>query len=445
MVDIFESCPDRIVPYVILGELNQPVPLVSGPFRLIGPSEGTLEADLKFRWLPSPAVSFEGLCSHGRIDIVDESWHIESEGELAFSAPVTLTRATLGHEGNRIGGIVKGFDFGDSSFEVLRFSLANFPDYNGKPVKYEHNGYSGIMRARLEASAGLGQLTLDAIPEAEDLRKSASRDVGFVISHVGEWRLRDGRINASGAGDVLKMLHFLFGFLRGAWSGPLFPQGLVENSVRWRQFAPWKLREEREVTSWMPQRKPLDLSDLFPGFFSRWSDPAWQSPLISSISWLVEANSRRSSPESKIVLAQVALDLLAWVHLVETNRLHSRADFKRLSAAGRIRALLHRIGVPTSIPAHLTDLPSLHHGDAFDGPGVITRVRNALVHAAEENRSITASLEGLVLFQCSQLALQYVELALLSVCGYSGYYAQRGWTGWKGDDEILVPWAREMT
>ena len=237
------------------------------------------------------------------------------------------------------------------------------------------------------------------------------------------------------------MLHFWFGLLRGAWAGPVFPQGVVDGEVVWRQFAPWKLGESRQVTTWFPERTPLDLADLFSGFVHRWNDSAWQGPLISAISWFVEANSSRSALESKIVLTQVALDLLAWVHLVETQRLHSRADFKRLSAAGRIRALLHHIGVPTKVPDYLTRLPALQQGDAFDGPGVITRVRNALVHATEENRTAVGSIDGPRLLECSQLSLQYVELAILAVCQHSGHYARRGWKGWKGEDEVLVPWA----
>ena len=248
-------------------------------------------------------------------------------------------------------------------------------------------------------------------------------------------------MTALDARAVLQMLHFWFGLLRGAWAGPVFPQGVVDGEVVWRQFAPWKLGESRQVTTWFPERTPLDLADLFSGFVHRWNDSAWQGPLISAISWFVEANSSRSALESKIVLTQVALDLLAWVHLVETQRLHSRADFKRLSAAGRIRALLHHIGVPTKVPDYLTRLPALQQGDAFDGPGVITRVRNAFVHATEENRTAVGSIDGPRLLECSQLSLQYVELAILAVCQHSGHYARRGWKGWKGEDEVLVPWA----
>jgi len=215
----------------------------------------------------------------------------------------------------------------------------------------------------------------------------------------------------------------------------------LDNEVLWEQLASWKISETREVPTWFPQRQHLDLSGMFAGFAKRWADSAWRTPLKTVVSWYIEANSSRTTLETRIVLAQVALDLLAWVYLVETQRLHSRADFRRLSAAGRIRVLLHHLGVPATLPDYLAHLPSLCNGDAFDGPGVVTRVRNALVHAAEDSGRVIASARGEQLLECSELALHYVELALLAVCEYSGSFARRGWRGWKGDDEVPVPWA----
>jgi len=92
------------------------------------------------------------------------------------------------------------------------------------------------------------------------------------------------------------------------------------------------------------------------------------------------------------------------------------------------------------VPDYMPSLASQCDADAYDGPGVITRVRNALVHAGETQRAMVGSLDGMTRYECSQLAIQYVELVLLAVCGHDGYYACRGWKGWKGDDEVPVPW-----
>jgi len=439
----FTMYPDRLQPHIVMKDLNEPIEVAKGPFRLTGDVEGRLEADLVVRWVPSLEIAFDGNYSGPTIGFSTEQLTLASDGALPFSVPVNLTRVGLGMDSQSVRGTIAGkIVTGRGACKSLRFGLVNFPEFIGDPVRVRRGESDGWSRSRLECLADIGVCRIDEIEEVAELRKHAIRDAGAVVSHVGQWVPRAAMVSPDESDEVVRLLHFWFGFLRGAWTGPVFVEGVGErDEIVWRQFARWKLSETREMPGWFPERTPTDLSPLFSGFTARWNDPAWNRPLIAAISWLVEANSSRSALESRIVLAQVALDLLAWVHVVETQRLHSRADFKRLSAAGRIRALLHHIRVPTEVPDHLANLTPLQRNEAFDGPGVITSVRNSLVHATEDNRARTANLAGLQLLECSHLGLQYLELAILSICGHSGHYARRGWRGWKGEDEVLVPWA----
>ena len=441
MSDPFDEVPARVTPYVAMDAPNQPILVQAGPFRLAGAGEGTLESDLTFRWIPSTAVEFEGISSLGRVDL-DAEWTLNSD-DPRFEIPVFVTSTTLFDTPTRVRGIIREpLKLGDGPFQVLRFSLANFPDYNGAPVSYELGESRGAMRGRLQVSADAGECRVDLIPESKDSRKATKREPGFVVSHVGEWLPSSGQMTTSQAEDVLDMLHFWFGFLRGAWSGPLFPQGLVDRKVMWRRFAAWNLGDSRPVATWLPEHKPLDLSAMFTGFQARWNDQAWNDPLRLAIAWFVDANAPGTAIESRVILAQVALELLALVHLVETQQLHTRTAFDKLTAAERIRILLQDIGVPTEIPDYMTNLPALRQDAADDGPCVVTRVRNALVHQKESKRAFVGSLDGATWYECTQLALQYVELVLLAVCGHEGHYARRAWRGVKGPDEVRVPWSK---
>ena len=436
--------PRQMSPYITMTRLDEPVLVTKGPFRLAGHGEGTLESDLSFHWLSTPRFQFEGSYSASHISLDPQVWTLEAVGSMDFTASAHILETTHGPDSARVRGVVTGdWAVGVEPFDVMRFSLLNFPDYIGAPVRHGPPEAEGWVRGRLETSTEGDRCRIDPIADVAELRKQSAREPGFVISHVGEWVPSSGSLTASEALKTLEMLHFWFGFLKGDWAGPVFPQGLVGGEVVWRHFAPWKLGESRSVSTWLPERTPIDddLGDLFSGFVQRWRDPAWKNPLLSAISWFVEANARRSALEVKTILCQVALELLAWVHMVETQRLHSRADFAKISAAGRIRALLHHIHVPTEIPTYATNLGAVADDEAFDGPGVITRIRNALVHATEKNRDKTKQLGGTHFLECSQLALRYLELAILGVCAHSGRYAQRGFKGWKGDDEIVVPWA----
>jgi hypothetical protein len=443
MPDQSREIPERIVPYILLTRPDEPVPLLAGPFRLVGSSEVRLHADLRFRWSPSVAVEFEGECAGSPVSLLEETWSLASEGDPAFTVPVHITHMQNRREASVVRGMAaRALNIGEGPFKVLRFCLANFPDYLGRAVHYKNEEGEGLMAGRLETRAESGYCQLDKIPEAKELVKAAERDAGFVISHVGLWVPSAGVMSAQEAESILEMLYFWFGLLRGGWAGPLFPQGInADQAVVWRQFASWRLRGSRRVSTWLPERRPLDLSSAFRGFAQRWNDAAWRDPLTTSIAWFVEANTPGTTPESRIVLSQVALELLSWVLLVESQRLHHQKDFEVLSAAGRIRALLHHIGVPTTVPDYLSRLQPLCDDDAFDGPGVITKVRNALVHSTKRKRTFMESVDGEQRMECSELALQYLELALLAVCGHDGYYTRRGWRGWKGDDEVPVPWS----
>lgn len=443
MPDQLKDFPARIAPYILTAKPDEPVLLLPGPFRLIGAAESRLNADLKFRWSPSVAVEIEGEYVGPLMRPDEMECNLVSEGEHAFSVPIHITNFSVGTKGSFVRGLTaRPFSIGEGSFEALRFCLANFPDFIGKIVRYESETGEGATRGRLEMSAGGGCCQVDKIMEAKELVRIAERDAGFVISHVGLWIPSAGVMNAQEAESIIGMLHFWFGLLRGAWAGPLFPQGVNSSQVVvWRQFASWGLRGSRKVSTWLPNRTPLDLSSAFKGFVDRWNDSTWHDPLTTAISWFVEANAPETARESRIVLAQVALELLSWVLLVESQRIHHSKDFEVLSAAGRIRTLLHHIGIPTTIPEHLNSLQSLCDVDAFDGPGVITKVRNALVHSTKRKRAFMESVDGEQRMECSELALQYLELTLLAICGHDGHYARRGWRGWKGDDEVVVPWS----
>jgi hypothetical protein len=437
--------PDRIAPYILMDALNQPVDVATGSFKLVIADRvlGTVDGRLYFRWVPSTAMEFDGSYSGAPIDARAEDVTLRID-ELCLSARVLITSTTWGPGPAPIRGVFQKSAkvAARPAFDRLRFCLVNFPDYHGHPVRNETNGSQSFFSGRLQLASPRWLCIVDEIPEVRELRKTAAQDAGFVISHVGELKPLEGHLDEASSQEILDVLHLFFGFLRGAWSGPVFPQGFTEHQKSWEQFAGWKVSEVRAVPTWLPQLNPLDLNRLFAGFAERHSDPAWQSPLRTALSWYIEANSSGTAHETRLVLGQVALELLAWVELVETRQIHNRSAFKSLPAADKVRSLLHLLHIPCDIPSHFVELQSLQEGDAFDGPGVVVRLRNALVHATENSRALIKSVLGAQRWEAGQLALQYVELSLLAICGYQGKYARRCWRGWKGDDEIFVPWSQ---
>jgi hypothetical protein len=428
-----------------MNALSQPVDVATGSFQLVIAEKvsGTVDGRLYFRWLPSTAMEFDGSYSGPPIDVRAENVTLRI-GENGLSAPVVILSTRGLPVPEQIRGVFrsKATIAARPTFDGLRFCLVNFPEYIGDPIRYETDGSGGSFLGRLQVASPRFLCIVDEIPEVRELRKTAAQDAGFVISHVGELKPLEGHLDEASSQEILDVLHLFFGFLRGAWSGPVFPQGFTEHQKSWEQFAGWKVSEARSVPTWLPQLNPLDLNRLFAGFVERYSDTGWRSPIMRALRWYVEANSSGTAHVTRLVLGQVALELLAWVELVETRQLRSRSNFSRLSAAGRIRLLLQQLHIPCGMPSHFAELQSLQEGDAFDGPAVVVWLRNALVHAGEKNPAPVKSVSGVQWWQAGQLALQYVELSLLALCGYQGKYARRGWRGWKRDNEVFVPWTR---
>ena len=190
----------------------------------------------------------------------------------------------------------------------------------------------------------------------------------------------------------------------------------------------------------MPELTPLELSPPFAGFTGLWNNDVWRAALRLAIAWYIEANAARTALESRVIMSQVALELLGWVHLVEATASFTRKGFKAMRAEEQMRALLQSLGVPTAFPPHMTAVQDLGLEDVTDGPSAVVRLRNALTHQTPSKRAAVSALDPQAWYECTQLALQYVEWVLLGLCGYRGRYARRAWKGWKGDDEVLVPW-----
>ncbi len=197
----------------------------------------------------------------------------------------------------------------------------------------------------------------------------------------------------------------------------------------WRVYrlTPWQ-----GVESWFPVHGALKLSlnSFFDGFVAKSEDPLWGEPLRLAIHWYIEANLNAGSIEGATILAQTGLELLAWLHQVEdgSTRTTSNERFDHLSAGSKIRLLLGALQIPETIPPEMSGLAlaakTLSPATA-DGPGIITKLRNSIVHPDLANRQRVSGTPVDLRIAVRTLSLYYLELALLAVCGYQGLYSKR--------------------
>ena len=89
--DTLKNIPDRIEPYIIQKELNEPVPIAEGPFRLVSDgTDGQVHGTLTFRWVPSPGVEFEGTYEHPHALWAKSKWTLTQRITTFTTAPAAL-------------------------------------------------------------------------------------------------------------------------------------------------------------------------------------------------------------------------------------------------------------------------------------------------------------------------------------------------------------------
>lgn len=210
---------------------------------------------------------------------------------------------------------------------------------------------------------------------------------------------------------------------------PVGPELDMPFEKNWLTIGTWKVDEHRTVHSWLPAHAALDLDKLFEGFLDMWGDTAWSEGLRTTLAWYIAANASNTPNEARIVLCQVALEVLASLRGLENGQAHDR-----------IRRLLDSFHIPTSVPSRLAALSQFASKFGTDAPGCLTRLRNKLEHPTSVNLKYLEKIDGILRHEAAQYGLELFELTVLGIMDYRGKYTRRAYAGWAGNDEVDPPW-----
>jgi hypothetical protein len=420
--DRVAALPHALQPTFVTEEPNQDIPLYSGSFDVYGADVRlAFEGTVTFRWLPRPATVIEGhSATRSNRDLEDVRVAIPNQKSktrllvLGCVRSMDQTKLTAWPRGHlRLGR--------EAAVESVKFHLTNFHAIRGHAVKAQSaDGLKwGAWRTSLQSERWV--VTLDEVPGYAQLEAAVHRRGGYAISHVGEFRRTSGRaISVTSAEMAVSGLQLYFGFVRGLWCGPFLTSGHNAGAAHWWEWTPRNLTAWHSVSSWLDE--PFhNGNQLFPGFMAKFESSVWSPALRLAIFWYLEANAN-SGLETAIVLSQSALELLAWALLVEESPRYSSTAFGRLSAEERVRALLTTLSIPVRLPAYARGLRRL---GSVDGPDSLVTIRNALVHFRRAKHSVLDRTPTDVRLEAVQLSLQYLELAILAICGYEGMYRDR--------------------
>ena len=323
------------------------------------------------------------------------------------------------------------------------FHLFNIPNMYGPDdvIVARDNGWWLCSRTILRAQGW--HLEIAAFDRTNDLNKQLKAQGGFVLTHVGTITREDAAaFSSEELTTILSALYYFLSFSLGRWIGVGFPVAAGTDGTC--SFEEWGLcainSGQWNGMSWFDSHHAELLSEVFPGFLKLWTSDLWKQPLREAMYFYVAANCRGVGigVDTGLVLAQSSLERLAWTYCVCDRKMVSKEAFQSrgLSASNKLRLLITSLQIPTSIPVELTALTAASAAQRGkkqqDGPDAITSIRNEIVHP---------EASGEVSHECFveswNLALWYIDVVFLRLCGHSGKYGNRLSQRWTGSIEDM--------
>lgn len=241
------------------------------------------------------------------------------------------------------------------------------------------------------------------------------------------------------AHDKLNDLATFFSFCHGHWVSTALTYGIDEHGqVGMEEWGTRKVSRWCRGSNWLDEHHGNCMVELFPGFMKLLAKSAeWKDAIQIATYWYIRADTNLVGPDGSCILLQAALERLAWHVLVRDRCSLSEDGFSRLTAADQLRLLLSALSIPLDLPPGLVDLCHAAKAATWsDGPQAFAGVRNRIVHPPKRGQQTT----GLPYYDAYRLAKWYLDLAILSLCGYQGVYSnqtkERRWTG----QVEPVPW-----
>jgi len=352
----------------------------------------------------------------------------------------------------RLGGTRVKLNFARQSVEIgslmraveIRFHLVNFSDFMSKDaVVINTRGGDSARRETIILEHNGYEVVIIETPDTKQTMESLKQRGGRAITHTGRIRkLDDSLLIPDETIELLFILGQFLSFAMGSWTSPILPVAYDASRLRvWQSWGLRKINSWKRHQSWLDDHHAETLTSVFKGFAGLWNDATWSETLKASVYWYVFSNMRVANVDGSIILAQAALERIAWVYLTEHVRKYSKTKAKKLSTAQRVTEVLNDCKIPVALPSNYTRLAAFAAAFACaDGPQTIASIRNNLVHPVNKAKGSGVIMDGLFYHEALSLYMWYIELVLLNLMGFSGSYSNRITSKIVGRVE-KVPWA----
>ena len=399
------------------------VPLYAGPLLFPAPDDGTSEqADgtVSLELAPRPRVLMRGPAP----SLIDFQNLLDGARNPRLPPMSTLPPAPSASSETYNAswpGPVRGYVVGKpTAARSVTFLLVNFMQMlGGARITDGESHWPG----RVAINVGPWMVIIDSRPDLRDVVASMRERGGYAVTHTGKLARRDGRPFAFARSEqFLTCLTWCLWFCRGSGASVFLPVGFdKDNRALWSRWAaPHTDPLPDGHWHWFDEAYGAQqLTSVLPLFFERWSDPAWQNALTLAIRYYIDA--ALGTLQRNVILAQVALESLAFTHLVTSSKQLQAKQFTS-PVSRHIRHFLGDLGISTTIPRSFSGLRAVRANSPWDGPAAIAWLRNDIVHAANHK---VHGRRWQLWYQGWRLSMWYLELAVLAVLKYEGCYRNR--------------------
>ncbi len=327
----------------------------------------------------------------------------------------------------------------NGGFREICFLLTNFSSYYGEPVRLSGKSLA-MAKSRWRLGLDGYEIAIDLAEQHKETADNVKVNGGFGITNIGRVSKTTGALLTLKDFEALSdSLRYFLGLCRGFWVGPVLPFADIDGKPIFF-FAPSRLTTWHNAETWFPRLKPKEAGTAFNRFHQLLQDPGWGEGLRHAIEWYVDANTA-DTLESSIVKTQVGLELLAWLVLVDRHEYKSKSKYRHDGAAKNLEDLLTVFRIPVAYPVHLENFRrGTTTWSTENGVHAVVKVRNHIMHSTSVKRRELAELGTMAKLEAKHLGLQYLELSLLAIIGYSGTYSDRTkFNRILGQDQV-VPW-----
>ncbi len=298
----------------------------------------------------------------------------------------------------------------------VRFSLFNCR-IHGRKCRVDGDW---LERFELETSDWL--VRFGSLAETDEAWRHMAEGAGGFLTHAGDFARKDGReFTGTEAREMVEALEHFLSFSSGTPMVLCCPVGTDEEGEEvwswWSSPRSW----QGSQMCWFSGDDAGRVAGLFATFMERWEDKTLREDLREAIYWYLVANDSTREIDAGIVCAQTALERLSYGYSVEERKLIGKEGFGRLQAVDQLRLVLGSLGVPLDIPTSATALQTTTNRNWVDGPKAVTEIRNDLAHGGKKR----AELDLDCYVEAWTMIMWFLELGLLSLCGYRGDYWNR--------------------